>query len=234
MSIIKKFLAVLFCVSFAHSSQAAITIGSLTYDSDINAEVISDSLNNLEWLRGNILADLTYEQTLAAISTGGVYEGWSIAHNDEAQLFTDALLGSNACNIANTAYCFIGSDVGTTEYYGYAALLGDSYFPDTSTATFREINYGMFLSDNGFDKEVGLIHYQEEYSIASNVLKKNEWRSIAASDAYSASGSQYWRPISWMLYRDAPVINVPESTSLFFICFGMLSILIPNLLRRNS
>ena len=68
-----------------------ITVGALSSNDDGSTEVITDSLNNLEWLRFDVLADLTYAQTLAAIGAGGSHEGWQIAHNAEAAALEAAL-----------------------------------------------------------------------------------------------------------------------------------------------
>ena len=45
------------------ANASLITVGSLTTETDGSSIIISDSLNNREWLRWDILADLTYSQT---------------------------------------------------------------------------------------------------------------------------------------------------------------------------
>ena len=97
----------LFATPLAHG--VPITHGALTSNDDGSTEIIADSLNNYEWLRWDVLDTLTYAETLVAISTGGAYEGWQIAHNAEAQLFVDALFFGSAhlCNVSNTRQCRI-------------------------------------------------------------------------------------------------------------------------------
>jgi len=70
MNLIRK-LAVIMAVFLPPivASATPITIGSLSSNDDGSTEVITDSLNGLEWLRRDVLADLTYSQTLAAISS---------------------------------------------------------------------------------------------------------------------------------------------------------------------
>jgi hypothetical protein len=56
-----------------------ITIGALTSNDDGSTSVISDTLNNLDWLRWDELADLTYAETLFQTSLVGHYLDWTIA-----------------------------------------------------------------------------------------------------------------------------------------------------------
>lgn len=40
-------------------SAAPVSFGSLTYDAAVDDEIFTDSYNDLEWLRWDVLADLT-------------------------------------------------------------------------------------------------------------------------------------------------------------------------------
>ena len=74
------FAALAASVSLGVAAQAStITVGSLTSADDGSTEVIVDTLNNREWLRWDVLADLTYAETLAATSSGGAYADFIIA-----------------------------------------------------------------------------------------------------------------------------------------------------------
>lgn len=85
------------------ASATPITVGALSSNDDGSTEIILDTLNDLEWLRWNVLSSLTYAQTLTAIGTGGSHEGWQIAHNAEAQLFINALYDGGPAPTCDTA-----------------------------------------------------------------------------------------------------------------------------------
>ncbi|NUQ61377.1 MAG: hypothetical protein HUU20_02745, partial [Pirellulales bacterium] len=73
-------------------------IGSMSRDVVSNSPYIIDSLNNREWLGWDVTKGLTYAQTVAATQAGGMFAGFSIARNNDAQLFVDALIGAgNPC-----------------------------------------------------------------------------------------------------------------------------------------
>ena len=69
-----------------------ITIGSLSSNDDGSTQIINDSLNEREWLRWDVLADLNYTQALAA-TTSGAYSDWTIATENDAIMFMTALTG---------------------------------------------------------------------------------------------------------------------------------------------
>ena len=93
-----------FLVLSTNTNAAAITHGALTTN-DGGSNIITDTLNNYEWLRFDILAPLTYAEAVSVLGTqdGG---GWSIANTEHAIMFIDALLtpSSHGCNVASTVY----------------------------------------------------------------------------------------------------------------------------------
>ena len=179
-----------------------VTVGSLSSDDDGSTQIITDTYNNFEWLRWDVLADLNYTQTLAAIGSSGAYQGWNIAGNAEAQLFVDALVGTgNACDIfaANEVSC---SNTPTTAYV-FSSLVGDNFIRDSGTFSNNE---AFFLSDNGVGQEVGYVQLAEVFeNKTSYVNKMNEWSTIVNSDSWSATGSAPLT-VNWLLYRDLPEI----------------------------
>ncbi len=194
-------LSLVLWVGFVFSATAA-TIGSLTYDESIAGnEVITDSLNNLEWLRWDVFLGLDYADTVAAISTGGAYDGWSIAGNNQAQQFVDAIFGTNNCTASNTLICGNSLSLGQ--------VTGNNY-------TVSSANYAFFLSDNGTGQEVGFLGL-----VNSSFSKSNEWGSIVFADS-KTSGSV--TAIPWLLYRNAQGAVVPESSSIFIFAIGLLGL----------
>lgn len=198
----------------APASAAPISFGSLSSNDDGSTEIITDSLNDRDWLRWDVLKDLTYAQTLTAIGAGGAYEGWSIAGIQEAQDFTDALLsgGSNACTTTQTGYtqCAGGLSV------DFDALLGSSYSSHHS--------YAWFLSDNQTQQAVGYVHansYPYASSGGTSAHKDNQWSFITSSDNYSSSGFYSSTPIGWLLYRDTATTPVPVPAALPLMLVGI-------------
>ena len=183
----KYFLAMLL-ISF-NINAAVITHGSLTSDSDTN--VITDSLNNYEWLRLDVLAPLTYEQTLNALDTNG--GGWNVSGYIQAHLFVTALLSDtgNTCT-PNVVNC------------GNAHGWSDGDFGDNFDLT---ADYVWYLTDAG---QTGYFMIDTNGDV---VLRG--WSSLAASDAYANGGSLSDTPITWLLYRDVSAVPVPAAVWLF-------------------
>ena len=99
---LKKALAGVFLL-LSYSLQAApISVNNLSWSGDSTDTIIQDSLNDREWLRWDVLADLNYSETLSALGSGSAYEGWKVATEADAFLFVDALTQPvfNACSSA--------------------------------------------------------------------------------------------------------------------------------------
>jgi PEP-CTERM motif len=199
-----------------------ISWGSLSSDDDGSTQVISDSLNNREWLRWDILKDLTYAETLTAIGSGGAYEGWQFAHNADGQLLTNAFVSglvlTNGCTAADSDATLCATFYNPVT--AFIGLFGSSF-------TRNPLNtYAWFLSDNSVGEEVGYIDYG--YTSFSNgslntLWKNNESRSIAASDEYVG----YDIGIGWLLYRDLamPITgSVPEPGVPLLLGTGLMTL----------
>ena len=121
----RKLFAALCAIGLAGAAQAApVSFGSLSSYDDGSTEIIADALNNLEWLRWDVEADLTYQKTVDLIGGMGARagEGWAIADADKARAFTDALFGTNPCsNGTGLVTCRSGPNV------GFSDPLADNY-----------------------------------------------------------------------------------------------------------
>lgn len=206
---LKKIAALTVCLMWSAITHATpITIGNLSSDDDGSTNVITDTLNMREWLRTDVIDELTYAQTIAATGSGGAYDGWQIANQDDAQIFVDALLGTNSCTTSQSAQTLcgslsIGQDlIGLTDY---------SHFGGTTQSL------AWFLSDNGVGAEVGNLYFDAFTSSVDRVLKYNEWGSINSSDAFSTVGGS--DSAGWLIYRDTT--PVPAPGSIFFFALSM-------------
>ena len=206
--------AVLAAATFnAGSAYAApITIGALSSNDDGSPEIVTDSLNNLEWLRWDVLNVPLFADTLAAIAPGGAYEGWKIAGIDKAQAFLNALLAPS------TPTCFAdarGNETCTGVAGDYNALLGNNYL-DTTSAVY-------FYSDNGTGSTLGTLFHG---TATSNIGRKIEWGEIATADFFN--DPNYWAPTSFtfispvsaLLYREVSPVPVPASLPLAVLGLG--------------
>ena len=130
-----KLFAALCAIGLAGAAQAApVSFGSLSSNDDGSTEIISDALNNLEWLRWDVETDLTYQETVDLISGMGARagEGWAIADAAKARAFTDALFWQEPCSNAQFFVTLCGSDLPTD----ISDLLGDNSDESGDTAWF--------------------------------------------------------------------------------------------------
>lgn len=179
-------VAVLLGVVAGSAMSENVSFGALSSNDDGGTEIITDSLNSLEWLRWDVLADKTYAEIAIATSSGGAYAGWDIAGIGKAQAFTDAFLNglTNSCTTAQTSLRACASPLSAN----FDGLLGSNYSTD--------YNVAFFLSDNGNSQEVGLV---QTSILGQSLGKLNDWAMISGSDYYSSSG--VGSSITWLLYR---------------------------------
>jgi hypothetical protein len=193
---------ILFVSGFANAG--VITIGGLTLE-NVGDNYVTDHVNNVDYLRWDLVKNFKYNELLTALQPGNTYFGWKIASNGEANDFVNALLdGSSSCDsIVENLFQFCTFPF---SYTNFAELMGG--FEDEDAP----LNAAFFLSDNGMLDEVGAVivsGYRDGY-----VGKYNEFDSIANSDSFSPGGSESDTPYGFLLYRDAAEVHEPSTLAI--------------------
>jgi hypothetical protein len=212
-------LLISFSVMLSGSIQAApITIGNMSYDSSVNADVIVDSANNRDWLRWDVLTGKTHTETLNETQIGD-YVGWHLADNIDAQLFTDALLplnniNGNSCKAENNSGCWTDR----TPSHDYHQLLGDSHKPGNS--------YDTVFFESYTNGRAGLIQSTiDPAQTVSTIAKKTSEFSITTASNLGVNND-----IGWLLYRDHPLatnsVTVDEPDLAFILFMGIAILLL--------
>jgi hypothetical protein len=147
-------------------------------------------------LRWDILADLNYEETVLA-TTSGAYSDYSISNQNDAALFVDALWGSGTdCTFATNELPTCG--ITTTNL---TPLLGDN--------TNQYYDFAWFLSDDGEYVDTGYIEFMMIDPNPGQFKMLGEYRTIEWTDKQSSSGEDPENPVTWLLYRDISSVPAP-------------------------
>lgn len=211
MKLVSLLLAAAAAVATFAAQATTVTVGSLSRD--LASNTIVDSMNGRDWLGFDVTKGLTYAQTLAAIGASGVFQGYSIAHNADAQLFVNAMAGgTNLCTVSGNGFCMTGSQ-------DAEKVVGESYVNYRLYANSHDSDLAWFLSDNGTGQAVGIVEVAtDDLTTNDFVFKTNEWSAIGNADFYATFSYDGRTPatIGWLLYREAGN-TVPESGSLALV-----------------
>ena len=143
--------------------------------------------------------NLSYADTLTAIDTGGLFEGWSIATSDIADDFINAAFGAPSLCSTSTSISLCGTISGYNN--------GD--FGDSHASI-----YDMFVylnTPNG-TSDVGLVQFS---SADGGVIKQEEWATHDSRDFTYVEDHTFGNNIDLLLYKDVAVVPVPAAVWLF-------------------
>lgn len=177
---------------------AIITIGDLVTDDTTN--LITVTGENREYLRFDTF-DLTYADTITATSTGGIYEGWSIATSQVADDFYASALGvaSTPCTGAVATNTICGTVAGyANDVFGvsFASYADVFWFISTEITPGRP---AQALGLGWFD-------------VSGEIYDFDDWGSESGYDFSNVAGGS---PINALLYRDVSTVPVPAAVWLF-------------------
>jgi len=190
------FLALLFTASATLA--ATVTHGSL--ETDDTTDYITDTVTDRLYLRFDTF-NLTYNETLEAISAGGAYEGWSIATAAVADEFIEAVLDVPSTCTGSTAYGVVCGviDDWTDGDFGLSA--------STDSDTFAYVNDG--IPDPL--KPIGIVTIGR-HQVPNTVVDRQAYASVAGFDA-SKDGPI--GPYNLLLYTNASEVPLPAAAWLF-------------------
>ena len=192
-------LAATVLVLSTSANSATITHGFLTTDDA--TDYITDITTQRIYKRFDTF-NLSYADTIAAVSAGGIYEGWSIATSDIADDFYSAVLGvaSTPCTGANVGGANCGQISGWNDNdFGVTFDSSNDYFWFLSTNT----------TPNREPYLIGLGNIRS----TSDVNDYDDWGTEHQADGFGISNPA--SPINALIYREASVVPIPAAIWLF-------------------
>lgn len=178
------------------ANAAIVSHGNLV--SDDTSEIIEDIATGRQYLRFDTF-NLSYADTIAAVSEGGSHDEWSIATSSISDEFVQSALGAgqNPCTgnhevgiVCGTISSWNDSDFGFTH-----DLFHDFYW---------------YMSNTSETEPLGLVRFESSGLISDFSV----WGSLDHADYYGIT-IEPDLPVNALLYRDISMIPIPAAAWLF-------------------
>lgn len=193
MSTLKNFFAAGLCsatlMCAMSASASVVTVGNLS--SDTETQITTDTTSGRSYTRFDAF-NLSYDNTLLAITPGGAWAGWSIATAAVSDDFIAAALGvtSTPC----TGAVNFGTQCGTIGGWSDGQL-GASYM--------FSYDYYAYLNSYG---GAGLA----EFRSFGEVADYEDWYLVTGPDMYKGASA-----INYLLFKEATAVPEPVSLAVF-------------------
>jgi hypothetical protein len=205
MKLITK-IALAVALTASSVASAAVITGSLSYDS--STDIITDTATTTTYLGWDVLAELTYAETLAEIASGATYDDYHIASQAEAYTFYHAARGTL-------------TDVGTYFSFGTFDVVDGVPFGDNDGTLFDS---AWFLSDvmsaDPSVFRVGMLGIEQGSTDDFGFVENFD--TSTGSDLYSCDGPCSLDPISWLLVSNDVSADMPEPSVILLMGLGLL------------
>lgn len=191
--------ALLFTTLVLSTSVNAATVTHGYLVSDDTTDYITDTSTGRMYKRLDAY-DFTYAETIASVSEGGIYEGWSIATSEIADDFYSAILGvtSTPCSGANPRGTACGTITGWNDG-DFGNSLDEFYDTFWYMSSYHTTIYENF--------DIGAGHIVQD----GTVIDDDDVATIEAVDS--------WRPVNQdidaLIYIDVAPVPLPPALWLF-------------------
>ncbi len=183
-------------ILFNVSHASLYTTGDLEYD-DVTG-VITNQLTRQTYLGWDLISSYTYQDTVDATASGGIYSDYHIANFDEAKTFFEAAM-YGTCVVRSTGMtsCILQHSYGLANGW-----FGDNFRSDRDMAWFKY--------DADYVGSINMKYGHIDHYIYANHM------SYLSSDGYSHSGTSAATPVSWLLVANTTsAVPVPAAIWLF-------------------
>lgn len=208
----------LLCVgvlSFSISASAGM-LGLLSWDE--SSPYITDQSNvNVRYAQLGLHKAYNYQQILELTSTGGAWEGFSLATQADAYAFVQSALSGAASVPWDNKTLSMSEEwrVNVAQPYEDGAL-GNNYD--------KQRDFFFFKSD--FQNRLGLVEFDSE---KQTIMLRESNNTVWDSNNYAKSGTS--KESAWVTYllvshqdSSGPVSPVPESSTFLLVALGLLGI----------
>ncbi len=225
--VLKLAATMAFAISFTFSAHATL-IGVQDHGT-----YLTDTTTGLDWLDVTATANLSYDDVIAQLGSGGAFEGWSYANAAQFGTFVDDTTGiASGINGTGQGYTYSESNTTIRELIGLMGDTLDAFYQHEYGQSYCELNptscpNGDQVETRGLLADVdpsasGPYHYagvlldDDTYSDSIDVER--------TSDEYFDNVSSYYFG-SFLVRNSVTVSIVPEPPAVMLLVFGLVCLI---------